>query len=100
MKLKFCLIDEAQSSTVEFRPIRSNTKENRELRTQRFPWFLIADFHSHRPFALCRRKNGEEIQHFIARIISAMDDANREVEGITRPHDSSLAFHPLFRGAG
>ena len=100
MKLKFCLIDEAQSSTVEFRPIRSNTKENRELRAQRFPWFLIADFHCDRPLTFCRRKNGEEIQHFVARIISAVDDASREIKRITRPHGMSLAFDPLFSGAG
>jgi hypothetical protein len=100
MKLKFCLVDEAQASTVEFRPIRSNTKESRGSRTQRFPWLLIADFYSHRPFTLCRRKNCEEIQHFSTRIISAVDDAGREIDGITRPHDTSLAFHPLLSGAG
>jgi len=40
--LKFCLVEEEQSSTVEFRRIRSNTKESRGSRAQRFPWFLIA----------------------------------------------------------
>src|SRR5258706_9473893 len=69
-------------------------------RAQGFPSLLVADLHGDRAGIFCGRKDGKKIERVRPDVIGAVDDADREIEGVPCFHDAFLVLDPLFGGAG
>src|SRR5207248_6587118 len=76
------------------------TEDGIESSAQRFPRLLAADFHRHRPVAVRGGKDSQEIEHFAASVVSAVDNARRKIKRIAGFHAVLRFLHPLFGRAG